>query len=208
MNKEARFWDKMASRYDETVKSRYEQAYADTVGNTRKYLKKTDRILDFACGTGITAVELAGHVREIYAIDISPKMIEAARSKAEAQNIYNITFKTGEISDSELKPGSFDAVLAFNILHGMKEGESVLRRIRELLKSGGYFISATDCLGEKRSFQTVLYSLASLTGIIPYVRKYSMGQLESAIEKAGFRIIQKQNLYASPPNLFIAAQKE
>ena len=67
-----RFWDKMSAGYDRQAAGKYEQAYADTVALTRDYLKPTDSVLDFACGTGLTTVQLAGAVASIHAIDISP----------------------------------------------------------------------------------------------------------------------------------------
>jgi cyclopropane fatty-acyl-phospholipid synthase-like methyltransferase len=41
-------------------------------------------LLEFGCGTGGTAIIHAPHVKHIRAIDISPRMIEIAKSRAEA----------------------------------------------------------------------------------------------------------------------------
>ncbi len=39
--------------------------------------------MDFACGTGITTIQIAGFVREIHAIDISQRMIDIIKDKVE-----------------------------------------------------------------------------------------------------------------------------
>jgi len=75
------FWDKMSSNYDNQVK-KYQQTYADAIESTKKYLNKDDIVLDFACGTGITTIQISGFVRKIHAIDISQRMIDIAEEKA------------------------------------------------------------------------------------------------------------------------------
>jgi ubiquinone/menaquinone biosynthesis C-methylase UbiE len=162
--------------------------------------------LDFACGTGITTVELAKNVKEIRAIDISDNMIDLAKKKMEKHDIKNVNFTTCDIMSDTIKDQSFDVVLAFNILYFLEDIDEILIRIRHILKSGGLFISVTDCLGEKKSILNVFQSFLSTIGIIPYTRKYKMRELECLIEKAGFSIIETDNFYTNPPNYFVVAQ--
>ena len=42
----------------------------------------SDIVLDFACGSGIKTVEIAGNAREICAIYTSQKMVEVAKKRA------------------------------------------------------------------------------------------------------------------------------
>ena len=203
-----RFWDGVAENYDKHAIRKYAQAYADTVELARKYLTNTDHVLDFACGTGLTTVKLAGNVKTIRAVDISPKMIKEAQSKCKKAGIVNVTFNCTTLYDGCLEEGMFDAVLVFNALFALPEQEKVFRRIGALLKSGGMFISVTDCLAESDlKYRMGIWAMTRL-GRLPYVKLYTMQSLKDAVMAGGFSIVETRNLYEKPPNLFIAAQKK
>lgn len=205
--KAKRFWDKIASRYDKQALRKYQTAYGETIEISRKYLRSNDRVLDFACGTGITTIELAPSVQQIMAIDLSDKMIRLAKDKATFNGIDNITFKAATIEDTDLKNASFDVITAFNILHGLEDVERSLTRIWTLLKAGGIFLSVTDCLGEKRTMTSILYAVLSKMGFIPKVSSFKRTDLVRMITSKGFTVIEEKNLYPSPPNYYLAARK-
>lgn len=208
MDNTADFWNKISNRYDKQVNSKYSQAYNLTVEKTKIFLKDTDSVLDFACGTGITTVKLADNVKEISAIDISSDMIDIAKKKIEAHNIINVSFTTCDFINDTFKDNSFDVVLAFNILYFLENVDEVLERISQTLKSGGLFISVTDCLGERKSILNLFQSFLSKIGIIPYIRNYKMKELVDVIKKAGFSIIETDNLHINPPNYFVVGKKK
>jgi len=122
-------------------------------------------------------------VKEIHAIDISYKMIEIAEEKAAISKIENVNFMQTDISDKRFKKESFDVILAFNMLHTLSNPQNVLRRIFELLKPKGLFISVTPCLGEKMSFfitiQILLVQILCKIGIIPIpIRRLKSSELD------------------------------
>ena len=126
------FWNKMSKGYDAQVKSKFNEAYNKTIEITKKYLKNTDIVLDYACGTGITTIELCENVKDINAIDISENMINIAKEKSEKRNIKNIQFNVVDIYDKRLKKGSFDVIMGFNILYFIRDIDNVIKRINEL----------------------------------------------------------------------------
>ncbi|NCC64005.1 MAG: class I SAM-dependent methyltransferase [Spirochaetia bacterium] len=207
MKKAASFWNTLAKRYDKQVSSKYSQAYMLTIEKTKKYLKATDVVLDYACGTGITTVQLADQVKEIHAIDFSQNMIVIASEKVAAEKIDNVRLAVGTITDPELKEKSFDVVLAFNILYFLDDLEAVLHRISHLLRNGGTFISVTDCLAETKSFTNTIQSFLSKIGVLPSMKRLKVKQLQAMIRDAGFSIIETENLHADPPNHFVVAIK-
>ena len=207
MDKTVKFWNALSSRYDKQVITKYSKAYRKTIDKTDSYLNNTDSVLDFACGTGITTVELATKVKEVYAIDIAQDMIDIARNKVETNNIPNVSFGVCGIMDDTIKDDSFDVVLAFNILYFLDNIDEVLKRISSLLKNKGLFISVTDCLGEDKTAFNLLQSLLSKLGIVPNIKRYKMKELEYVIKQAGFSIVETDNLYTNPPNYFVVAQK-
>jgi 2-polyprenyl-3-methyl-5-hydroxy-6-metoxy-1,4-benzoquinol methylase len=135
-------------------------------------------------------------------------MIEAAQRKAAESGIDNARFMQATIFDERLEKGSFDVVLAWGILHLVDDRPQVIQRIHELLKPGGLMISATECLGEKRSSITSLLSLLMKIGIFPISLKFfTVSELEDSVTHADLRIVEMEIFADNPVSCFIAAQK-
>lgn len=201
------FWNMRSRTYDQQSGEEYAQAYEKTVSNTLKYLTGEDRVLEFACGTGITTVAIAPHVAFVRAIDISDEMVGKAREKIQRLGLSNVELSQTDLFDPCLEEGSFDAVTAFNVLLYVENRAQVLERIRSLLKPGGMFLSATDCLGEGITRVGIRKFWKSHTGSMPYVAFDSRKKLEGEIAQAGFAVLERENLFSTPPNLFVAAKK-
>ena len=202
------FWNQRSRTYDQSSGSKYAQAYDQTVALTLKYLKPEDSVLEFACGTGIVTLRVAPHVAHLRAIDISDQMASRAAAKAEAAGLSNTLVTNTDLFDPCLEEGSYDAVLAFNVLCYVDNPGEVLARIRALLKPGGLFLSATDCLGEGVTREGLRKFWKSRTGSMPYVAFYSRKKLEAEIARGGFAVLERENLFPAPPNLFVAARRE
>lgn len=205
MNAE-KLWDKLSVNFDKRVK-KHEQTYIKYVEKTGKHLNDKAIVLDFACGTGLIANEIAEYVQKIYAIDISSKMIEAAKRKADKIKIKNIDFAQSSIFDEKYEKESFDVILTFNVLHILEDTHKIMQRINELLKPGGLIISATPCLGEKQTFLNILIYFLKKTGIVRYMNVFKTRKLEDLIAKRNFRIVETETMHHSPTNYFIAAKK-
>jgi 2-polyprenyl-3-methyl-5-hydroxy-6-metoxy-1,4-benzoquinol methylase len=162
--------------------------------------------LDFACGPGIITNKIAANVKEIHAFDTSPKMIDVAKRKARENKIENITYEQTTIFDDRYKLESFNVILAFNILHLVKDTLRIIQRINELLKSGGLFISETPCMGQMKILSFLLY-LPRKIGIIPYLKYLKFSELEGLVTKGNFHVIETEKT-GSPPTSFIVAKKQ
>lgn len=208
MENTKKFWDKISAKYDSQVYSKHVEGYNKTIKITKKYLKKTDVVLDYACGTGVTTIELSENVEKIHAIDISENMINIVKSKSVQRGISNIYFDVATIYDEKLKKESYDVIIAFNILYLMKDIDDVIHRIDEILKPNGIFISTTNCLGEKKTLLTIVQSLLSKIGVIPYIKRLKISDLEGVIEAGNFSVMETHKLNDSPPNYYIVARKK
>jgi ubiquinone/menaquinone biosynthesis C-methylase UbiE len=174
----------------------------------KKYLKDSDIVLDYGCGTGTVAINFADRVKKIHGIDFSFNMIEAAKKKAAEARIENIYFTQSTIFDESLTNESFDVVLAWGILHLVDERPNVIKRIYALLKPGGLFISATECMGEKKSAITSLLSLLMNIGIFPPMLKFfTVSELEDSINSGNLQIVQTERWAENPVSCFITAKK-
>lgn len=202
------FWNRRSKVYDEQVLSIYENAYRKTVKRSAAFLEKEDKVFEIGCGTGNATIPLSKYVKEITATDISENMLQKAREKAEKLSKHNITFCTGELTEMEIEPESYDVVVAYNVLLYMKNQEEVLKKIYEILKPGGIFLSATDCLGRNLSKDSVKKFWKSKLHLMPYVAFDTPVSLMRKIQKSGFEVLEMVNLHKNPPNIFLAAKKK
>lgn len=212
MSKPQRFWDSASKNYDKT-EQRFEFIHHKSRENTKKHLKKDNVVLDYGCGTGTTACAIANDVKEIYAIDISTKMIEISKGKAAEKNIENVIFAEGDIFDKKLKKESFDRILAFNMFHTIPKLDNAVQRINELLKPDGLFISITPCLRDKMSFlvglQIRLVQIMCKFGIIPIpIRRIKSSDIDDLINKGNFLAIDSEKIYKGASSYFVVAKKK
>jgi len=205
MNKAEKFWDKQSGKFEKLV-DKDEQSFNKPIEMTKKYLRNSDSVLDFACGIGTSSIRMADHVKEIQAIDISSGMIDVAQRRISEHNINNVNFIKTTIFDEQLKAESFDVITAFNILHLMEDPKKAIHRIYELLKPGGFFISETAFLGEK-SFMRFIFYILSKTGKIPHLKLLKIAEFEKILADENFQIIENEKLHKSQIQSFIVAKK-
>ena len=102
-------------------------AAADLVASAQ--LQPGERVLDVACGSGNVAVPAAQTGATVVGLDLTPRLLEAARSRA-AETGVEIEFIEGDAEALPFAEGSFDAVLSsfgcmFAPRHAVTAGELV-----------------------------------------------------------------------------------
>jgi 2-polyprenyl-3-methyl-5-hydroxy-6-metoxy-1,4-benzoquinol methylase len=199
MYESEKFWDRTAKNF--------EKIPVKIIEKVKRHIKSNDTVLDFGCATGTVVNEIAADVKEIHGIDISSRMIEIAKEKASKRMIGNAYFTQASIFDSKFKEETFDVILAFNVLHLFKDTKEVIKRINELLKNGGLFISSTVCLAEKNTFFAFLFSLLSKIRIIPYVKFFNISELEDIIVNNNFEKLESEKTFSDTYSYFIVVKK-
>jgi ubiquinone/menaquinone biosynthesis C-methylase UbiE len=61
------------------------------------FLKKEKKVLEINCGTGHDALQIAPHVKEVHATDLSPGMISEANKKKSIAGSNNVLFECSDI---------------------------------------------------------------------------------------------------------------
>ena len=209
MQQAASFWDGVAERYAKSPIKDVE-AYEYTLGRTRSYLSKSDRVLEVGCGTGSTALLLTRDVAHITASDLSENMIRIATEKAEAEGVQNANFVVSDLFGSAIGDGPYDAVLAFNLIHLLEDTPAVMNRISELVKPGGFFISKTVCVPGKDAplkfrLMRLIVPVMQWLGKAPFVKFMKIPEFERHITDAGFEILESGDHPA--PGRYIVARK-
>lgn len=208
MTPTSEFWDKLAPKYRQQ-KISDETAYAATLALVRQYVAADARVLELGCGTGGTALKLAGDVHSIVATDFSAGMIAQALARPAAPNVQ---FMQADVFDPALEPGVFDAVLGFNLFHLVPDAPAQFARVHALLPQGGLFISKTPCIGErslgfKFSMIRAMVPLMQRFGKAPYVRYFKTREVVEEIKAAGFEVLETGNYPDLPPAHLVVARK-
>jgi len=185
-----KFWDLISARYAASPISDV-TAYETKIEKIKSYLSPENVVLDIGCGTGTQCGDLAGNVKQVTGIDISSKLLAIAEQRKAERKLDNIEFIKTSLYDERLKADSFDAVMTFFVLHFFEDIEAVFQRIHDLLKPGGLFISETACLGEKSKIAGMLLRFAGHLGLMPKINLLTTRQLEQALEKSGFQLVDK-----------------
>lgn len=121
------------------------------------FLRPDRKTLEIGCGIGRMQGALSSRVAEAVGIDVSPKMIAAARRRNEG--LPNVRFAVSSGLDlADFEEESFDLVFAvdsFPYIHQAGLGEAHFREAARVLRPGGDFVilnySYRDDLGADRT---------------------------------------------------------
>jgi ubiquinone/menaquinone biosynthesis C-methylase UbiE len=160
--------------------------YERTLERTRALLGPADRVLELGCGTGTTALRLAGAVQRYLATDVSAGMIAIAEQKHAATPIAGLAFRTATAEALVPETERFDAILGFNYLHLVRDLPGTLRRIHALLAPAGLFIAKTPCVGDMTPLIRLVLPAMRAIGKAPYAGIFQAAELGQQISAAGF----------------------
>jgi SAM-dependent methyltransferase len=111
-----------------------------------------DRLLDVGCGTGLSFIPMLARGWRVTACDISPNMLEIARSKVDTAAATLLTADMRELPTL----GEFDLVWAvndaMNYLLTPRELESALRGLAANLAPGGFVLFDLNTVATFRTF--------------------------------------------------------
>lgn len=102
-------------------------------------LRRGERVLDVACGTGIVAryaAQRVGHTARVTAIDLNPGMLEVARNATKYVE-PPIEFLEGNAENSSLPDANFDVVFCQQALQFMPNRVAALKQMHRALVPGG-----------------------------------------------------------------------
>ncbi|KAK4451293.1 SAM-dependent methyltransferase [Podospora aff. communis PSN243] len=193
---DAHFWDKTAQKYASSPISD-QPGYDRTLQKTTSLLTPNSSVLELGCGTGGTAISLArstANVARFLATDISAGMIDIAKAKTSQAETPALEFRvaTAEGLVDEYR-GSFNAVVAFNYLHLVRDLGGTLRSVHALLAPGGLFVSKTVCIKGMRFggvLGTVGIPVMRMVGLAPFCASFDARELRARIEEAGFEVVE------------------
>lgn len=140
------FWDRVAGLYDLAEWSN-RRAYTAAAERVRALVPAGARALDCAAGTGHFSLAAAERADSVLCTDLSEAMLAQAKRKAQKRGFTNIRFASRDVTALPDPDGSYDAVIAANVLHLLPEPEAAIRELWRVTAPGGRLILPTFLQG-------------------------------------------------------------
>jgi SAM-dependent methyltransferase len=134
---------------------------------------RTARVLDLGCGTGFTLSLLPPTARGV-GVDYSHAALRFARTRASRAELVR-----GSAYALPFADGSFDAVLALDVLEHLDDDVGAARELRRVLAPGGAAIVTVPAFAE-------LWSAHDEA--LEHRRRYRLGEIEGVLREAGLGI--------------------
>ena len=106
-------------------------------------LNPGETVLDLGSGAGFDAFLAAQRVGEsgkVIGVDMTPEMVQKARTNAEKLNISNVEFRMGEIEKLPVSDSSVDLVISNCVINLSPDKSAVFGEIYRSLKPGGRIV--------------------------------------------------------------------
>ncbi|HUK31997.1 MAG TPA: methyltransferase domain-containing protein [Candidatus Acidoferrum sp.] len=152
------------------------------------------RALDLACGPGTFARAMAGRVRFVAGLDLTPAMLARAR-KAVGEVTPACAFACGDAGRMPFRDGVFDAATCGFALHHMQNIRHILGEISRILRTGGRAAIRDIIVPEGASSEA--NTRIEKTRDPSHTRCLGVAELRELLTAAGLRV-RKEELSARP----------
>ncbi len=148
------------------------------------------RILFLAVGTGLD-IRFFPQDQDIVGIDISPKMLERARVRAEAYP-GRLELREMDVHDMPFEDGSFDQVYTSCTFCSVPDPVAGLEQLRRVLVPGGELRMFEHTGSRWFPFNVMLNAMTPLARRLgPDLNRKTVRN----VERAGFSIVEVRNIY-------------
>ncbi|MBU0485328.1 MAG: class I SAM-dependent methyltransferase [Proteobacteria bacterium] len=159
---EVEMYDARHSDFRDLIKE--SNAVLDTLG-----IKKTDILIDFGAGTGTFAIQAALRGAVVYAVDVSPAMLDYAKTKARKAGVSNIEFCHSGFLDFKHTGPAADFITTTFVFHHLPDFWKgiALNRMNHMLKPGGQLFIHDIIIEEYQALENIaalIKKLATASG--------------------------------------------
>ena len=163
--------------------------------------KRGETVLDLGSGAGVDAFLAAREVGpegRVIGVDMTPAMIDRARSNASRSGYANVEFRLGEIEHLPVSDASVDLIVSNCVVNLSPEKDRVFREAYRVLKPGGRMLVSDLVLNQplpeetRRSIEAYVGCIAGASLRADYLE---------FIRKAGFEEVEvvREGRYGAKP---------
>ncbi|WP_309114028.1 class I SAM-dependent methyltransferase [Saccharothrix sp.] len=125
------FWADHADRFDGGA-ARYHERLLDAAR-----IGPADRVLDIGCGTGKSTRDAARRAAHALGVDLSSRMIEEARRRADREGVANVAFEQADAQVHPFPEAAFDVVISRHGVMFFGDPDKAFANIASALRPGG-----------------------------------------------------------------------
>lgn len=135
------FWDRVAGVYDVFANVINRKVHIELKRVVAGLISESDEVLECACGTGMLSTVIAPRCKKLVSTDFSEKMLE--KTKKKCAGYANVELRKADILSLDEPDGSFDKVVAANVIHLLDEPEKALSELARVCRQDGTLIIPT-----------------------------------------------------------------
>jgi 2-polyprenyl-3-methyl-5-hydroxy-6-metoxy-1,4-benzoquinol methylase len=153
---------------------------------------RAERILEAGSGAGDLVAALAGDGYDAMGLEVSEQAVELAASRHPEQRFVRHSV---EELPWPVEPGSFDAVVSFEVIEHLLRPRRLLEGAREALSPGGHFALSTPYHGLLKNLVLVLSRFDRHFDVEgDHVRFFSDRALRDLLADTGFEVVRIHHL--------------
>ena len=131
-------------------------------------LEPGQTVLDLGSGAGLDcffAAKKVGETGHVIGVDMTPEMIERARSSAHRLNIQNVEFRQGYLEDLPVESNTVDVIISNCVINLAPDKSKVFAEAFRVLKPGGKF-AVSDIVTDGPLPDSLKQSLSAWAGCV------------------------------------------
>ena len=149
-------------------------------------LQPGQTVLDLGSGAGIDcffAARKVGETGHVIGVDMTPEMLERARSSAKRMNIQNVEFRQGYIEELPVESNTVDVIISNCVINLSPDKAKVFAETFRVLKPGGK-LAVSDIVTDGPLPEAIKKSLSAWAGCV--AGAVEAGEYIAMMESVGF----------------------
>ena len=185
----ANIFDNWAEGYDEDEQRRFGGFLESVKGFLNEEVTR-GVVLDVATGTGRLAIDVAEKIDgEVFGIDVSGKILDVARRKAQEKGLTNVEFQKVAAEDMPFPDGRFDYVICGFGMKYFADRDKALKEMLRVMKEGAQFI----IVDKEPPVDTPMYVISS--GKLRSLKsEIKVAEMKELLERFGLKEIIVQRI--------------
>ncbi|MBI1855778.1 MAG: arsenite methyltransferase [Chloroflexi bacterium] len=158
-------------------------------------LQPGQTVLDLGSGAGLDcffAAKKVGETGHVIGVDMTPEMIERARSSAKRLNLNNVEFRQGYLEELPVEDNSVDVIISNCVINLAPDKAKVFKEAFRVMKPGGQ-LAVSDIVTDGPLPETIKKSLSAWAGCI--AGALDVKDYQAAMESAGLTNISVTPTY-------------